>query len=208
MSKRTKNPKARNAPTAPIDTGAQPPREYPGYTMRHEPPGSLIGGWHIYRQDPDDQGVYHILGQGLDEDEARACVGALNALAEGRHRATIGAAVAETVGAAVAGGTERDKVDCLKLAINTLHARRVLGKGEHTFAYYAEESLSWWLVTDASMIALGAALSSAGASPVDEGGAKGTAYRGVIDAWAESDKTARELDRSGRRALRLPEDDS
>jgi hypothetical protein len=73
------------APTASIDTGAHPPRDYPIYTMRHEPPSSLIGGWHIYRQDPGES-CYHILGQGLDQDEARVCVQALNELAKAKVR--------------------------------------------------------------------------------------------------------------------------
>lgn len=73
--------------TLSIDTGAHPPRDYPVYTMRHEPPGSLIGGYHIYRQDPDEN-CYHILAQGLNEEEARTCVTALNAMVASRpvHR--------------------------------------------------------------------------------------------------------------------------
>jgi hypothetical protein len=73
------------AVTVPIDTGAHPPRDYPIYTTRQNPPGSLIGGHHVYRQDPGEN-VYHVLAQGLDEDEARACVLALNEMAETRHR--------------------------------------------------------------------------------------------------------------------------
>jgi len=51
------------------------------YETKFEPPGSLIGGWHIHRTDqvPDGETTY-ILAQGLDEDEAKACLTALTAL--------------------------------------------------------------------------------------------------------------------------------
>lgn len=52
------------------------------YTAVHEPPGSLIGGWHIHRNDPGEV-VTHILAQGMGESEAHACVEALNRLAGG-----------------------------------------------------------------------------------------------------------------------------
>lgn len=69
----------------PIDTGAHPPRDYPVYTTRHCPSRVPIGGHYIYRQDPDEN-CYHVLAQGLDEDEARVCVLALNEMAVARHQ--------------------------------------------------------------------------------------------------------------------------
>ena len=68
------------APTRPITTAAHPPRPFSVYTVRKDPPGSLIAGHHIYRLDPGEN-VFYILAQGMDEDEARVCVEALNKLA-------------------------------------------------------------------------------------------------------------------------------
>lgn len=68
--------------------------------------------------------------------------------------------------------------------------------GEHQWAYYAEETRTWWGITADAMVRLADMLESAMA-----GGARAAHPRAVIEAWAAADTTALELAQALQRRL-------
>jgi hypothetical protein len=195
---------ARGAPTIPVTTGSPLPRSRPVYTMvrRGRTAAGPIGGWHVYRNDPGESMTY-VLARGLSEDEARACVCALNEMIESRtarsesrnrttpqettaaHSATpaIDQPKAEDARAwwVIDGEIERDKITFAAHELARLTYVALLSKeqapGSHPFVYFSKETMSWWAVTIRAMIRLADMLN---AKPPEEGR---PSELEVIEAW-------------------------
>ncbi len=148
----------------------------------------ITGGMIHYSRLPSPLMARHLIecaiARGLDAAEA----------AGARERSRLIGHIADSVGRLLAPERMPAQRDCLELAIDMLHARRVVDKGEHTFAYFDQATEAWWLVTDAAMRTLGVALDAA----------KGVDVEDVINTWAQADTTGREVLTYECHAMNLP----
>lgn len=114
-------------------------------------------------------------------------------------RRAVDRAIADLVGAtrrpASPEQTPKDRKLAMDVAREALRAVRITPTSacpseSHLWAYFAEETRSWWAITVDAMIKLADMLSASG---------YGNAV--VIETWAEADKTAIELDKALSRLL-------
>jgi hypothetical protein len=87
-------------------------------------------------------------------------------------------------------------IDVARQALKAVRNPCEDGPGAHPWVYFAEETRSWWAITSDAMVQLADMLEAA-----KVGGARAAHPRAIIDAWAESDDSAVELDRAMQRRL-------
>lgn len=124
-----------------------------------------IDGYQVWRQDPG-QVRHRILAQGLDEEEARVCVQALNGLAQTRLQRAKTADTLRQMAKDVGASPKAAEAAVALHHKNTTHAEanapetnlwviRVLAKGQrfsnarrpgYIAAYYSNDTSSWWLL--------------------------------------------------------------
>jgi hypothetical protein len=101
-------------------------------------------------------------------------------------------------------GTAQDREVAIAIAAEALDARRLpSGVSEaHQWAYFAEETGSWFAVTESAMVELARAIAAIPAEVERTSSrAMARARNDTVEAWAARDSTGLELDRRTGRIL-------